>query len=64
MFSSFILTVFANVQANAFLYYFTGAYVGAIPGPGGFHMLAKHILGDVISAKVRGLQINILRSVL
>eukprot|EP01147_Barroeca_monosierra_P010816 gene10816-2895_t len=28
-----------------------GAYVGAIPGPGGFHMLAKHILGDVISAK-------------
>ncbi|EGD74063.1 hypothetical protein PTSG_05755 [Salpingoeca rosetta] len=28
-----------------------GAFVGAIPGPGGFNMLAKHVLGDLMQKK-------------
>ena len=29
-----------------------GAFVGAVPGPGGFNMLAKHVLGDLMKAQV------------
>jgi len=29
-----------------------GAFVGAIPGPGAFDLLAKHTLGDTVAEKV------------
>lgn len=31
-----------------------GAMVGAIPGPGGFDLIAKHVLGDDLKEKVSG----------